>query len=91
MGWFFSEDNSDKDANKNVANQPNQNFEITENIQSYSSSRTCYTDPEDEKFMICKEKRISNGKEEVNETRVPASQYQFGMPSIFSTFFQGLD
>lgn len=43
-------------------------------VRSYSSSKTCRKDPENDEFMICKE-RINDGNQTIEkEERIPIKQ-----------------
>lgn len=65
MGWFFgSNANKDEESSHPVQNDvvPQNNYEVQTHYSSYSSSRTCQSDPEDNEYLICKEKVYQNGK-----------------------------
>lgn len=48
-------------------------MEVHSTFNTYSSSRSCHSDPEDPEYMICKEK-VNDGKNTtIKETRVKAS------------------
>jgi hypothetical protein len=55
MGWFWNSD-SDKNENKTENSEnnivPNQESHTT--FHSYSSSRSCFSDPENSEYLICK-------------------------------------
>ena len=56
MGWFFNSDNKKNEefSAPQINQQPrNNNIETFENYRSYSSSKTCRSDPEDDKYMLC--------------------------------------
>ena len=56
MGWnWFSKDNKDQNEPENN-NQVEPQYETQSYFQSYSRSRVCKPDPDDENFLICKEK-----------------------------------
>lgn len=66
-------------------------------MQSSSSSKSCYTDPEDNQYIICKETINQNGNQTTNTSRLPIQEYQnqfnfggMGMMPEFGSIFRGL-
>jgi hypothetical protein len=73
--------------NSNNSNNPS-HFEVHQ--RSYSTSRSCYSDPEDPQYMICKDNVNDGTNTSTNETRVKASEYLGGggpLGSPFDMFF----
>ena len=51
--WPFSRDKDD--SNQSNDNQGQNEYETKSYFRSYSSSKTCKKDPEDNNYMICKQ------------------------------------
>lgn len=69
--WFGKGNKDDNEAQSHTQVQPE--YQTQSYFQSFSRSRVCRPDPEDDNFLLCKEK-VNDGKSTYeNQERVPVN------------------